>query len=526
MTADIAQPPPDLSGYTYVEWLGSGGYADVHLYRQDSLDLPVAVKVLRDDAGLSDAQRAQFTAEAHTMAKLSGHPNIVPITFVDTAADGRPYLIMKYFSGDNLAVQAAQGRFTVADTLRIGVLIADAVAAVHRADILHRDIKPGNILVDDFGQPALTDFGIAGSATAVELDETTGVSVPWSPPEVLYVTNQAGVRSDVYSLGATLWHLLVGRSPFALVGAGADNSMVALMDRIQHLAPPATGHSNVPDTLERLLRQAMAKDPAHRPDSAGALATALRGIERELDLVPTAQPSAGRRTRPVRRPGPGPDAAATRLRPTKPVLQPAPDHPSRTVNRVATPTTARPAVPAYRPTPDAPSPHTAPRSHPADATVHRATKAPSSTETAPAGPVKGRRIGQVVVIAVGLIVLTIVGVTFLSARHTPPATPAAHDPMVGQDAGQAGENTPPGTPRITATRAGAGTLHFTWTYSAPLVNDTFAWRTTDTTRSGVVRTPSLDLADPNGVQLCVQVKVVRADGSNATTDWSPAGCGG
>jgi eukaryotic-like serine/threonine-protein kinase len=514
---DVPQAPPDLPDHTYLEWLGSGGYADVHLYRQDALDLPVAVKVLRDNAGLTDAQRAQFTAEAHTMARLSGHPNIVPITFVGTAADGRPYLVMKYFSGDILAIQAAQGRCTVADTLRIGVLIADAVDAVHRADILHRDIKPGNILVDDFGQPALTDFGIAGSASAVESDETTGVSVPWSPPEVLYGTDQAGVRSDVYSLGATLWHLLVGRSPFAIVGTNADNSNVALMHRIQHVPPPSTGRTDVPETLDRLLRQTMAKVPAHRPDSAAALATALRGIERELALTPTAQPSTARRARTGPRPATGSGADATRLRAPRT---------AGTVHKAVTPTTARPVVPDYRAAPPTPSPHTAPRSRPADHTVHRAPAVPAAVEPEPVRPVKGRRIGQVLLIAVGLVVLTVVGVTVLSGGGRPPNVQSpTRNPADEQDAGQAGENVQPGTPMITAIRSDAGTLHFTWTYSAPLANDTFTWRTADTARTGVVRTPSLDLPDPGGVKLCLQIKVVRADGSNATTDWSPVGCG-
>jgi eukaryotic-like serine/threonine-protein kinase len=518
---DVPQGPPDLPDHTHLRWLGSGGYADVHLYRQDALDLPVAVKVLRDNAGLTDAQRAQFTVEAHTMARLSGHPNIVPITFVGTAADGRPYLVMKYYSGDTLAAQAAVERFTVADTLRIGVLIADAVDAVHRADILHRDIKPGNILVDDFGQPALTDFGIAGSASAVESDETAGVSVPWSPPDVLYGTDQAGVRSDVYSLGATLWHLLVGRSPFAIVGADADNSNVALMYRIQHASPPSTGRTDVPDTLDRLLRQTMAKVPEHRPNSAAALVTALRGIESELGLTPTVPPATAWRARTVTRPGTGSDAGATRLRPPKTAA-------TGTARKATTPTTARAMVPDYRVVSPTPSPHTAPRSRPADRTVHRAPATPAATEPEPVRPATGRRVGQVVLIAVGLVVLTVVGVTVLSSggSHAPNVPPSTHDPADEQDAGQAGENVQPGTPTITAIRSGAGTLHFAWTYSAPLANDTFAWRTQGANRSGVVRTPSLDLPDPSGVKLCVQIKVVRADGSNAATDWSPAGCGG
>ena len=163
--------------------------------------------------------------------------------------------------------------------LRIGIQIGSAVETSHRRDVLHRDIKPQNILTDSYGEPALTDFGIA---TTKGGDGPEGLSVPWSPPEILFGTSPGDQRADVYSLGATLWHLLVGRSPFEQ--PGGDNGTFALMGRIKSEPPPRTQRADVPDSLERLLRQAMAKDPAARPQSAMELIRGLQSIEQELRL--------------------------------------------------------------------------------------------------------------------------------------------------------------------------------------------------------------------------------------------------
>ena len=205
----------------------------------------------------------------------------------DIADDGRPYLVMTFYPKDNLGVRAAQERFPVSEVLRIGIQIASAVETAHRAQILHRDIKPANILTNQYGTVGLTDFGIAAQGAALDDDEDdAGVSVPWSPPEVLYAVAPASAQSDVYSLGATLWHLLVGRSPYELTGEG-DNSSLALMRRARDSPVPSTGRADVPSSLDRLLGQAMSKDPAARPPSALDLARSLQAIEQELHLPRT-----------------------------------------------------------------------------------------------------------------------------------------------------------------------------------------------------------------------------------------------
>jgi serine/threonine protein kinase len=273
---------PDLPGYRFIRHLGVGGSAQVYLYEQDLPYREVAVKVLNESA-LSEAARRRFTAEANVTAGLA-HRHIVQVFDAKVTSDGRPYIVMPYYPRPNLLVRARRAHLSVAEVLRIGIQIGSAVETSHRRGVLHRDIKPQNILTDSYGEPALTDFGIA---TTKGGDGPEGLSVPWSPPEILYGTGAGDQRSDVYSLGATLWHVLAGRSPFE--EPGGDNAQFALMGRIKSDPVPPTGRADVPDSLERLLRQAMAKDPAARPQTAMELIRGLQSVEQELRL-PVTQP--------------------------------------------------------------------------------------------------------------------------------------------------------------------------------------------------------------------------------------------
>lgn len=278
--------PPDLDGLDYVQPLGSGGYADVFLYEQQMPRMKVAVKVLKAD-GLTPAIKRQFIDEANTMAQLADHPYIVQVFRSGTSEDGRPFLVMKYYPPPNLAQRARSARFSVEEVLRTGIHLASAVETAHRAGVIHRDIKPANVLVSQYGTPGLTDFGIAGRGGALEdLDDDIGVSVPWAPPEVLFGQSNGDARADVYSLAATLWQLLVGRSPFEV--PGGDNSTYALMPRIRSNPPPGTGRADVPQGLERLLAQAMAKNPLARPATALEFARSLQQIEQEERFSRTA----------------------------------------------------------------------------------------------------------------------------------------------------------------------------------------------------------------------------------------------
>lgn len=282
MSKRAAAQPPDLPGYTPLSLVGSGGYADVFLYEQHMPNRRVAVKVLIPSALSPVASKESFTAEANLMARVSAHPYIVQVFQASISADGRPYLVMEYYPGANFYERAKREQMTVAEVLRTGVQLASAVETAHRAGILHRDIKPANVLTSEFRRPGLTDFGIAsaqGPDTA-----TDGLSIPWSPPES-FGDGQLDVRSDVYSLAATLYTLLVGRSPFEI--PNGDNSPLALVSRIERHPLAGTMRADVPASLERLLATAMAKNPNHRPSSAVELARLLQGVESELRLAPT-----------------------------------------------------------------------------------------------------------------------------------------------------------------------------------------------------------------------------------------------
>ena len=275
-------PPPTIQGFEFIDILGSGGYADVYLYEQQMPRRRVAVKVQRSQ-GITDSLAAQFTAEANHMAALSAHPYIVTIFGAHVADDGRPYLVMEYYPGLNLSARCRQKPLGVPEALRIGVQIAGAVETAHRSGILHRDLKPANVLTSAFGKPGLTDFGI--SAVKAEGLEAGGVSIPWSPPELLDDSGEADERSDVYSLAATSYTLLAGRSPFE--SPSGDNSALALMSRIERDPVPKLGRGDVPVSFERALAAALSKSPDGRPASSADLARSLQSVERELHLQPT-----------------------------------------------------------------------------------------------------------------------------------------------------------------------------------------------------------------------------------------------
>ena len=341
MSAD--EQGPELPGLDYQHKLGSGGFSDVYLYERQRPRMQVAVKVLKADI-MDAAQQAQFVAEADTMGELAEHPYIVPVLGAGTAPDGRPYLEMRYYPGPDLAERVKAQPLSVPDALKMGIQLASAIETAHRAGIIHRDIKPQNVLISSYGVPGLTDFGIAGRPGEAEEEENVGVSMPWSPPEVLTGASNGSQASDVYSLGATLWNLLVGRSPFSM--PGDDNSQRALFTRIVHSKPPMTGRADVPSSLERLLAQAMAKKPEHRPRSAMDLARHLQRVEQELRLARTEIVVLEHGHDPVRTSGAEPFSQT----PTQTLPETTPEGAERTTLRVpltpSSPVQAAPAQPA------------------------------------------------------------------------------------------------------------------------------------------------------------------------------------
>lgn len=274
--------PPKIPGFQYVGLLGMGGFADVFEYLQEFPRRPVAVKVLLPTS-VDEGFQEGFFAEANIMAGLSQHPSIVAIHQAAIAADGRPYFVMEYCARPNLGARFRNERISVAEVLRTGIRVASAVETAHRSGVLHRDIKPANILATDFGWPALTDFGIAGAIG--DKIVAAGMSIPWAPPELLREVPIGDARSDVYSLAATLYTLLAGRSPFEK--PRQSNSPLELIARIEKDPPPPIERVDVPIELNAILARGMQKHPDLRFPSALALAHALQQIERKMQLPVT-----------------------------------------------------------------------------------------------------------------------------------------------------------------------------------------------------------------------------------------------
>ncbi|MBF0686906.1 MAG: serine/threonine protein kinase [Cellulomonas sp.] len=486
-----ASAPPDLPGYEYVRVLGLGGFADVFLYRQHLPRRDVAVKVLLAGS-LDDDVRERFQTEANLMAQLSHHPSIVTIYHAAIAADGRPFLVMEYCSRVGLAERYRAERMPVPEVLRIGVRLASAVETAHRAGILHRDIKPANVLTTDFGWPALTDFGIA--ATTGPAVQTMGMSIPWSPPELLAERPTGDERSDVYALAATIYSLLAGRTPFEL--PGGNNSAQQLVARIERSPLPAVGREDVPPQLQAVLERAMAKHPSRRYASAMAVARALQEVEAALRLPVTPLDLPDEAPAPSGF-APTDDEDATRLRG---ISLPAPlqvrggDDEDATRARavvVGRPTLVPPAAPAPVP-------------------------APAGT---PDGP-EVRRGGRVGAVVAGVVVVTAVGAVLVAslggADPVPPGVPS--DTFAPAQTGPAAAPVP-APHSLDGTRAADGSVTFTWQNPDPQDGDRYLWGVLTATGE-----PTLVLVDDERVtvpaeqatgEVCIEVSIVRADRSRS-----------
>jgi len=279
MAKRLPSAPPILPGLAYIRPLGSGGFADVFLYEQDMPRRNVAVKVLPSDVHDADLLR-MFNAEADVLAHLSAHPSIVTVYQAGISADGRPYIVMEYCPG-SLAERYRVERLPVGEVLAVGVKMASALEAAHRAGLIHRDVKPSNILVTSFGVPVLADFGISSSLARGAAGEVLAMSVPWSAPEVISEGTAGDVASEVWGLGATIYSLLAGRSPFERPEAG-QNTREHLRRRILRATYPRMSRPDVPPSLEAVLARAMSREPADRHASALEFAEALRGVQEEL----------------------------------------------------------------------------------------------------------------------------------------------------------------------------------------------------------------------------------------------------
>jgi serine/threonine protein kinase len=551
-----AAPPPHIPGFTYINPLGSGGFSDVYLYEQDRPRRKVAVKVLLSDLKTEGARR-RFESEANLMAQLSSHPYIVTIFEAEVTDAGHSYLAMEYCSRPSLDVRYRRQRFSVDEVLAVGIQVASAVETAHRAGIAHRDIKPANILVTDYNRPALTDFGISGTL-AGDGDEDSGMSIPWSPPEQFTDGNVDGVMVDVWALGATLYTLLAGRSPFVM--PGADNSQRELINRISNLPVPRLGRADVPESLELALSTAMAKSPQSRYSSAHAFALALQRIQAELNLSVTPFEVLEEPHQEDSHPDDG--AEETRVRSIAAI------DPERTGSAPTFPARTRPQVPAVdapasRLTPPAAmAPPAASSAHQdwgqatvlrgnagsapvtpglsqdgrlpdggdaADTTIHRPARVDEPADAPASGTDHGKRNLWLALSGGTLLALAaVVGIVIANAApETPQATQSQDASKPPADALDNG--TVPDVEGLTGTLAPGGDASFTWTNPQPKPGDTYKWRVYTIGGGGeyqsIDQPPVQVKPNPSG-QTCVQVMIVRTDGAFSPMEQASIACTG
>ena len=267
-------------GFDDAHKIGRGGFGVVYRCTQTDLDRTVAVKVLTVE--LDQENLARFYREQQAMGRLTGHPNIVNILQVGTTDSGRPYIVMPYHSHDSLdALIRRDGPLPLDHVLGLGVKMAGAVETAHRLDILHRDVKPGNILLTDYGEPELTDFGIAHITGSFET--ATGVvtgSPAYTAPEVL-AGDPPSPATDVYSLGATLFTALTGHAAFE---RRSGEQVLAQFLRITANAAPDLHQHAIPDDVATAIARAMSREPDQRPATAAELGEELRTLQRRRHL--------------------------------------------------------------------------------------------------------------------------------------------------------------------------------------------------------------------------------------------------
>ena len=269
------------AGFEDAAEIGRGGFGVVYRCAQPLLDRAVAVKVLT--ANLDPENLDRFLREQHAMGRLSGHPNIVTILQVGTTTTGRPFIVMPYHAKNSLeALIRRHGPLDWRETLHIGVKLAGALEAAHGAGILHRDVKPANILLSEYGEPELTDFGIARIAGGFQT--ATGVitgSPAFTAPEVLEGKIPTPA-SDVYSLGATLFCALTGHAAFE---RQSGEKVIAQFLRITSQPIPDLRERGFPPEVAAVIERAMAREPEARPASAAAFGEELREVQRTSGMA-------------------------------------------------------------------------------------------------------------------------------------------------------------------------------------------------------------------------------------------------
>ena len=280
---------PVVPGLTGLTVLAHGGYATVYRARQESVGRPVAVKV--EHRALDDERdQRRFLREAHAAGEMSGHPHVVDLFDVGVTEDGHPYLIMELCAG-TYAERMLRAPLSPVEVRDVGVKIADALDDAHARGVLHRDVKPANLLCSRFGEPALADFGLAVLSETRETSLAMDVLTPaYAAPEMFQYDTKPSAAADVYSLCASLYAMLRGRPP-----RWSDDSMPSVRTLIELFDQPIPDLPGVGPALLDVLRAGMRNDPDERPDAAWVRDTLAALALADLGVATTSAFAVGQR---------------------------------------------------------------------------------------------------------------------------------------------------------------------------------------------------------------------------------------
>lgn len=270
----------EAEGYHGAEPVGRGGFGVVYRCDEPSLDRVVAIKVLSSDP--DDDELEQFNREQRAMGRVSGHPNIVPVLHSGLTFTGRPYIAMPYHRRNSLSVWLQNnGPLEVRDAVEIGVRLAGALETAHRAGVLHRDVKPANVLLTAYGEPQLSDLGIARIAGGRETSAGSVVgSLAYTAPE-LFEGGTVSAAADIYGLAATVFALLDGGPPFRV---RPEEHPIAFVRRVAAGPIPDLRENGIPEPICAVVELGLNVDPARRPSSAAAFGEALRTAGAQVGL--------------------------------------------------------------------------------------------------------------------------------------------------------------------------------------------------------------------------------------------------
>jgi eukaryotic-like serine/threonine-protein kinase len=272
-------PGDAVAKYELVRKIGQGGLGEVWEATDRVLDRPVAVKFILGAGGMDPAERARLLKEARAAARVA-HPHIVVVHAVDVASDP-PLLEMELLAGPSLAQRLQAGPLDAQEAVALALQVAGALAAAHRQGVVHRDVKPANLVFDAYGSLKVCDFGIARLREAATLAHVTshGFGSPeYAAPEQ-WGDEPVDGRADLYALGCVLFAMLTGQPPFPFTGN--IGSVIA-----RHAAapppPPSSLRPGLPRAMDQLVAMLLAKRPGDRPTSAAEVIASLESIQPSL----------------------------------------------------------------------------------------------------------------------------------------------------------------------------------------------------------------------------------------------------